>query len=80
LPPIYPLPSNAPPLSILFSLTNQVEGNEFLTVAFKREIREEFGAEVDMKVLLITLFNFDYSVEEHGLPRVLFACGHSSVI
>jgi hypothetical protein len=56
-----------------------VKGNEPLTVALKRGIKEELGIEVDLKGLCMTPFDFGYTVEEHGLPHI-FACGHSSEI
>ncbi len=45
----------------------KVEHGESLASALKREIREELGAEVDVKGFFMHPFSFDYSEDEDGV-------------
>ena len=45
----------------------KVEHGESLASALKREIREELGAEVEVKGLFMRPFPFDYSEDEDGV-------------
>ncbi len=48
------------------SFSSQVEQGESLTIALKREIREELGAEIKVKGLFMHPFPCDYSEDKDG--------------
>ena len=50
-------------------LEGKVEHGESLASALKREIREELGAEVEVKGLFMHPFPFDYSETRDIVPR-----------
>jgi 8-oxo-dGTP pyrophosphatase MutT (NUDIX family) len=53
-------------LITFYSVASQVEQGKSLNIALKREIREELGAEVEVKEFFMHPFSFYYSEDEDG--------------
>ena len=53
-------------LITFYPVASQVEQGKSLNIALKREIREELGAEVEVKEFFMHPFSFYYSEDEDG--------------
>ena len=53
-------------LITFYPVASQVEQSKSLNIALKREIREELGAEVEVKEFYMHPFSFYYSEDEDG--------------
>ena len=53
-------------LITFYPVASQVEQSKSLNIALKREIREELGAEVEVKEFFMHPFSFYYSEDEDG--------------